>query len=621
MKRDCHLPYYTAQSGSAMGIFNTTMGRLQRQLHEGEYEIFKYAPVFESDFMQVTKRGEAVDMHNRVQMVTVGIVCTSPMLPLPDVMLLAQPATSCKEQAARDTKRRGRRASKAVELTRLVPLKFVRISVHNREKQQLHLKFATGRSYYLQLCPPRNAREDLFTYWEELMYLLRPPVEGISNTHAVPADDMICMPVSQEEDRRSTASADFFGNVDQDQVSIRSLHMESEVFGASSAAFTGGEGIKYTSQKPTSTPDVSTPKPAQPAIGAASGAAAGAAAKGSSARARGVTAPKSTASDDINAAIAGAAAKGPERSGSSMAISGVTNDPSVSVKVAVAGAASQTSENASSTAVSTTFCPESSMSVAIEEATSANKTVATTAQDSAVGPPAPILLSEGHKTGQEASQRVSQTNAEARKPKRERRERRAKHRATGRESSRPPRAGERNKTKAPKMGSKLLGWFLASRRSTRVDQKVKSRGSPGGSRRASTQRSSSRTPSTKESRASQKSGRSLSTGSRGSVNSRLRRISSFLRNVKASLVRKSAASPRGTEVAMHKAVERSSMEVILETVESDRAVTIGAVTAETVESVTLEARETAADGNCKEDQGLGEHPHTAHSKPSSMQLT
>ncbi|XP_037665211.1 protein FAM71A-like [Choloepus didactylus] len=619
MKRDCHLPYYTAQSGSAMGMFNTTMGRLQRQLRKGEYEIFKYAPIFESNFMQVTKRGEAVDMHNRIQMVTVGIAYTSPMLPLPDVMLLAQPATSCKEQAARGTKRRGRRAREALELTRLVPLKFVRISVHNREKRQLHLKFATGRSCYLQLCPPRNAQEDLFTYWEELMYLLRPPVEGISNTHAVPADDMICMPVSEEEDRRSTASADFFGNVDQDQVSIRSLHTLSEVSGASSAAFTGGEGIKYTSQKPTSTPDVSTPKPAQPAKGAASGAAAGAAAKGSSAGALGVTAPKSTASDHINAAIARAAAKGPERSGSSMAISGVTNDPSVSVKVAVAGAASQTSVHAPSTAVSTTFSPESSVSVAIE-ATSANKTVATTAQDSAVGPPAPILLSEGHKTGQEASRRVSQTNAEARKPRREKREGRAKHTATGRESSRPPTAGERNKTKEPKMGSKLLGCFLASRRSTRVDQKVKSHGSPGGSRRASTQRSSSRTPSTKESRASQKSGRSLSTGSPGSVNSRLRRIGSFLRNVKASLVRKSAASPRGTEVAMHKTVERSSMEAILETVESDQAVTIGAMTAETVESMTFEARETAADGSCKEDQGLGQHPHTARSKPSSMQL-
>ena len=78
-----------------MGMFNTSMGKLQRQLYKGEYPIFQYAPVFESDFIQVSRKGEVIDVHNRAQMVAVGIVRTSPHLTLPDVMLLAQPVAIC----------------------------------------------------------------------------------------------------------------------------------------------------------------------------------------------------------------------------------------------------------------------------------------------------------------------------------------------------------------------------------------------------------------------------------------------------------------------------------------------------------------------------------------------
>lgn len=78
-----------------MSKFNTSMGKLQRHLYKGEYPIFHYAPVFESDFIQVSRKGEVIDVHNWAQMVTVGIVRTSPRLTLPDVMLLAWPAAIC----------------------------------------------------------------------------------------------------------------------------------------------------------------------------------------------------------------------------------------------------------------------------------------------------------------------------------------------------------------------------------------------------------------------------------------------------------------------------------------------------------------------------------------------
>lgn len=83
---------------------------------------------------------------------------------------------------------------------RLLPLKFVKLSVHNREKQHLRLKLASGRSFYLQLCPPSDAREDLFSLWEKLIYLLRPPVEGYSSTHAIPAGEGIEVPVFSAEE-------------------------------------------------------------------------------------------------------------------------------------------------------------------------------------------------------------------------------------------------------------------------------------------------------------------------------------------------------------------------------------------------------------------------------------
>lgn len=207
MSSECLLPYYTAHSYRSMGVFNTSMGDLQRQLYKGgEYDIFKYAPMFESDFIQISKKGEVIDVHNRVRMVTVGIASTSPILPLPDVMLLARPTKICEEHArhARTTKGRGRKPAKTLELTRLLPLKFVKISIHDHEKQQLRLKLATGRTFYLQLCPSSDAREDLFCYWEKLVYLLRPPVDSCSSTPTLQTGDAATL----EDDKGLVVSID-----------------------------------------------------------------------------------------------------------------------------------------------------------------------------------------------------------------------------------------------------------------------------------------------------------------------------------------------------------------------------------------------------------------------------
>ncbi|EHA99709.1 Protein FAM71A, partial [Heterocephalus glaber] len=151
-----------------------------------------------------------------------------------------------------------------LELTRLLPLKFVWISVHDREKQQLRLKFATGRSFYLQLCAPLDAREDLFTCWERLIYLLQlpfeMPFESNSGTYATPPEDILCLPALADADSSSLATSDTHGRDDWDQVSTRNIYVVAELTGATSAAHASGEGDQPSSRTSTATPKVCTPE-------------------------------------------------------------------------------------------------------------------------------------------------------------------------------------------------------------------------------------------------------------------------------------------------------------------------------------------------------------------------
>ncbi|XP_012781832.1 Golgi-associated RAB2 interactor protein 6 [Ochotona princeps] len=184
-----------------MSMFNTSMGKLQQHLYKGEYTMFSYTPMFESDFIQISKRGEMVDVHNRPQMVTVGIVRTSPCLTLPDVMLLARQVPISDEHAKYNPKSKEKiiKSTQTLELTRLLPLKFVKITIHNSNKKQLRLKLATGHSFYLQLCPPADVRDDLFVHWENLVHILRPAVDACSHTQDT-AENTTNVPKFTEEE-------------------------------------------------------------------------------------------------------------------------------------------------------------------------------------------------------------------------------------------------------------------------------------------------------------------------------------------------------------------------------------------------------------------------------------
>ncbi|XP_024435329.2 LOW QUALITY PROTEIN: Golgi-associated RAB2 interactor protein 6 [Desmodus rotundus] len=170
------LLYHTTQSSPAVGMSNIPTGKLWWQRYKGEYAMLKDAPMSESDSVQVSKR-EVTGVHNGVQMVTVGNVHTSPYPVLPDAMPLA-------------TQRRGHKPTQILELRRLLPLTFVKVSIHTLKKQQLHLKLATGHSFYLQLCPRSHIR-DLFAHWKYLVYMLKPAAEVYSSTHAIVADEAL----------------------------------------------------------------------------------------------------------------------------------------------------------------------------------------------------------------------------------------------------------------------------------------------------------------------------------------------------------------------------------------------------------------------------------------------
>uniref|UniRef100_A0A8D2Q7I8 Golgi associated RAB2 interactor protein-like Rab2B-binding domain-containing protein n=1 Tax=Varanus komodoensis TaxID=61221 RepID=A0A8D2Q7I8_VARKO len=161
------------------GFFTRKMGPLQRQLRQGEYGLFKFSPMFESDFVQISKQGGPIEIHNQEQIVTVGITSTNPLLLIPNVLLLARPTVSPEEQATKPKSRLRHHPRVRFELTRLFPLRFVKITVHNAERQQLRFKLASGRTFYLQLCSESDRREELFDAWVRIVQLLRPPSDGV----------------------------------------------------------------------------------------------------------------------------------------------------------------------------------------------------------------------------------------------------------------------------------------------------------------------------------------------------------------------------------------------------------------------------------------------------------
>ncbi|KAL8184995.1 UNVERIFIED_CONTAM: hypothetical protein K2H54_034318 [Gekko kuhli] len=122
--------------------------------------------MFESSFIQVTRKGKQVFIHNHCNWAIVGIATTNPKLPLPNIMFIARPGVGQISS--------GQHSEEAM-LTRLIPLKFVRISIHDCEKQLIKIKLINRRSYYLQLYSSTEDVKALFDCWLSLIRLLHHP--------------------------------------------------------------------------------------------------------------------------------------------------------------------------------------------------------------------------------------------------------------------------------------------------------------------------------------------------------------------------------------------------------------------------------------------------------------
>uniref|UniRef100_F7HBC1 Golgi associated RAB2 interactor 5A n=1 Tax=Callithrix jacchus TaxID=9483 RepID=F7HBC1_CALJA len=123
---------------------------LQRHLLSGEFDQLRDFPIFESNFVQVTRLGEVANK------VTMGVAASSPALELPDLLLLAGPA-----------KENGH-----LQLFGLFPLQFVQLFVHDESRWQLKVKLSNHRTFYLQLQAPPKTREREFGQWVRLLYRL-----------------------------------------------------------------------------------------------------------------------------------------------------------------------------------------------------------------------------------------------------------------------------------------------------------------------------------------------------------------------------------------------------------------------------------------------------------------
>lgn len=579
------LPYYTAESGSEAGMFNIATGKLQQQLQGGEYDIFKYAPIFESDFIQITKRGEVIDVHNRVRMVTVGIATTSPILPLPDVMLLARP-TPCVELPEHDEFTSSidtdHKAEKTLELTRLLPLKFVKITVHKRDKQQLRLKFATGRSCYLQLCLPPESTDDLFSYWEKLIDLLRPPVDSTTSTYAVPARGMDMALLDEErkakrgikkknkleksiaknlrkktqKDQASVKSKQEKTELDQvsvksiqqktepDQISVVSIPLAPGLNEFGSSAFVGGEG--YDAHISTVVSRVSTPELNSKVL---AGESVSGAMVYDLVGSLNLVANRFEGSGQINTPTAGEPAFGARRSKSHLTIASPGKMSPNSMKIALAGVMSKSLEYIPN--LSASHSPKEIMTITNSRIETIGKSVGETADD-----PVPVVLaltmpSESRLSKETGHQKAYTGGPKAHKERRPRREERAKQRVGG-GSEQHHRTGEGHKTTGNKEFRKS-----ASHRCV-VDDKEK------GIKRNRLHKGVSHIPITKESRSSHKLARNISNVSCASASKRMGRITLFLRNIRANLAAKGLA-PRGQDVGiMAKTLETTDVKAIME---------------------------------------------------------
>ncbi|XP_058154032.1 Golgi-associated RAB2 interactor protein 1B [Dasypus novemcinctus] len=148
-------------------------GLLCQMVHSPEFNLFPDSVVFESNFVQVKRGRNWIDIYKASYTMALGVTSSVPCLPLPNILLMASVKW---HQGQSQTWNRPPTAPRIV-LKRILPLKFVELQVYDRFQRILRLRTVTEKIYYLKLHPDHP--ETVFHFWIRLVQILH---RGLSIT-------------------------------------------------------------------------------------------------------------------------------------------------------------------------------------------------------------------------------------------------------------------------------------------------------------------------------------------------------------------------------------------------------------------------------------------------------
>ncbi|XP_049631427.1 Golgi-associated RAB2 interactor protein 1A [Suncus etruscus] len=148
-------------------------GLLCQLIHSPEFNLFSDSAVFESNFTQVTKPGNWLDVYDRSTTVILGVTSSVAALPLPNILLMAN-VTWPHGQLSTWNKPVG---TPAITLSRILPLRYVELQIYDRLQRILRLRTVTEKIYYLRL--HEKHPEAVFQFWIRLVKILK---KGLSIT-------------------------------------------------------------------------------------------------------------------------------------------------------------------------------------------------------------------------------------------------------------------------------------------------------------------------------------------------------------------------------------------------------------------------------------------------------
>ncbi|XP_027696005.1 protein FAM71F1-like [Vombatus ursinus] len=146
-------------------------GLLCQLLHSPEFNLFPNSAVFESNFIQVTKKWR--DIYDTSTTLALGVTSSVACLPLPNILLMAK----VKWPKGQSPKWIRPVEAPTITLKRILPLKFVELQVCDCSRRILRVRTVTEKIYYLKL--HLDHPEVVFQFWVRLLYILE---RGLSIT-------------------------------------------------------------------------------------------------------------------------------------------------------------------------------------------------------------------------------------------------------------------------------------------------------------------------------------------------------------------------------------------------------------------------------------------------------